>query len=244
MSAKNDILLDITPRLVLDLYKRGIFPMAESADDPNLLWIEPRYRGVLFLEELHVPRRLRRTVRQDRFTVRVDRDFASTIDGCAGGGLERPTTWINTAIRQLFGELFKLGNCHTVEVYLEDRLVGGLYGVSLGGVFFGESMFSVERDASKVAFVHLVARLVAGGYTLLDTQFITEHLMQFGVREVPRQRFMGFLESAVARDDSDFLRLPGATDGETVLAIVDAYAATRARLLAKPSRPATPDTSA
>jgi leucyl/phenylalanyl-tRNA---protein transferase len=190
--------LEITPEVLLKAYACGIFPMADSADDPDLYWVEPALRGVLPLDRFHVPRRLARTVRNDRFTIRVDSDFDGVIAGCAAARPGRRTTWINQRIRDLYGQLFRRGYVHTVEAWREGRLVGGLYGVALGAAFFGESMFADERDASKVALVHLVARLKRGGFRLLDTQFATEHLARFGVAEVPRARYHSLLEAALA----------------------------------------------
>ena len=171
---------DITPDLLLRAYACGIFPMAESADDPALFWIEPERRGLIPLAAFHVSSRLARTVRADHFTVTVNTCFAGVIDGCAAPHAERDNTWINARIRALYTALHQRGRCHSVEVWQADALVGGLYGVSLGRAFFGESMFHTVRDASKVALVHLVARLIAGGYTLLDTQFVTTKLASFG----------------------------------------------------------------
>jgi leucyl/phenylalanyl-tRNA--protein transferase len=189
--------VEITPEILLRAYAVGIFPMAEDADDPALFWVEPRERGVLPLEAFHVGRRLVRTVRSDRFEMRVDHDFDAVIDGCAARSRERDKTWINSRIRRLYRELFDIGHCHTVESYRDGRLVGALYGVRLGGAFFGESMFHRERDASKVALVHLAARLRAGGFRLLDTQFLTEHLLQFGAVEVPRRVYKRLLQEAI-----------------------------------------------
>lgn len=197
MASRDDIVVDITPQVLLKAYSCGIFPMAESADDPALYWIEPEHRGILPLEDAHVPKRLARTVRMTDFRVSVDQAFDGVIDGCAASRPGRRSTWINSRIRQLYGDLFKLGHCHTVEVWDGDKIVGGLYGVSLGGAFFGESMFSTARDASKIALVHLIGRLVAGGYTLLDTQFVTDHLRQFGTVEVDRDDFHRVLEDAL-----------------------------------------------
>ena len=180
--------------------------MAEAADDPSLYWIEPESRGILPLDHFHLPRRLARTVASGRFEIRIDHDFAAVIDGCAGATPERPKTWINQRIRKLYGELYEIGACHTVEAWQDGALVGGLYGVSLGAAFFGESMFSRQRDASKVALVHLVARLRAGGYTLLDTQFTTPHLKQFGAIDIDRDRYQELLDAAIDRD-ADFFRL-------------------------------------
>jgi leucyl/phenylalanyl-tRNA--protein transferase len=191
--------IDITAEVLLKAYAAGIFPMAEDADDPTLFWVEPRERGIIPLDRFHVPKRLARTVRSDTFEIRVDYDFDAVIAGCAEPGFDRQKTWISGRIRQLYGELFDLGHCHTVEVYDRGRLVGGLYGVRLGGAFFGESMFYKARDASKVALVHLVARLRKGGFTLLDTQFVTEHLAHFGAVEVPRREYKLMLRTAIER---------------------------------------------
>src|SRR5262245_9124393 len=169
MASRDDIAIEITPQVLLKAYACGIFPMAESADDPALYWIEPPLRGVLPLGDVHVPRRLARSIRQGAFEVRIDSDFEGVINGCAASRPGRRTTWINAKIRSLYRELFQTGYCHTVETWSGGRLVGGLYGVALNGAFFGESMFSYERDASKVALVYLSSRLVAGGFTLLDT---------------------------------------------------------------------------
>jgi leucyl/phenylalanyl-tRNA--protein transferase len=190
----------ITPSLLLRAYACGIFPMADSADDPTLYWVEPRLRGVLPLDQFHVPRRLVRTVRSGRFEIRVDTDFDGVIAGCATPRPGRRITWINEPIRRLYGELFRLGHVHTVEAWHDGRLAGGLYGVKLGAAFFGESMFSLERDASKVALVHLVDRLRSGGFKLLDAQFLTAHLVQFGAVELPREDYLKLLDEAVACD--------------------------------------------
>jgi leucyl/phenylalanyl-tRNA---protein transferase len=191
---------EITPEILLKAYAAGIFPMAEDADDPSLFWVEPRERGIIPLDRFHVGKRLARTVRSDYFEVRVDEDFDAVIAGCAAPGFDREKTWISGRIRRLYGELFDSGYCHTVEVYRENRLVGGLYGVRLRSAFFGESMFHTERDASKVALVHLVARLRRGGFTLLDTQFVTPHLAQFGAIEVPRRSYKQMLRAAMDQE--------------------------------------------
>ncbi|QEL21900.1 leucyl/phenylalanyl-tRNA--protein transferase [Bosea sp. F3-2] len=187
----------ITPEIMLRAYAAGIFPMAESADDPGLFWVEPELRGIIPLEGFHLSSRLARTVRSDRFEIRVDSDFEAVIAACGEARPDRPETWINTRIRAIFGELFALGHVHTVECWREGRLVGGLYGLSLGAAFFGESMFHRESDASKVALVHLVARLRRGGYRLLDTQFQTGHLAQFGTVEIPREAYRLRLDDAL-----------------------------------------------
>jgi leucyl/phenylalanyl-tRNA--protein transferase len=217
MASRDDIAIEITPQVLLKAYACGIFPMAESADDPALYWIEPPQRGILPLDAVHVSRRLARTVRQQVFEVRIDTDFDSVISGCAASRPGRRTTWINPKIRGLYRDLFAMGYCHTVETWAAGRLVGGLYGVALNGAFFGESMFSFERDASKVALIHLCARLVEGGFSLLDTQFVTEHLKQFGAIEIARQEFHQRLEQALARRTSDFLALPKDAEPEAVL---------------------------
>ena len=188
----------ITPEVMLRAYAAGIFPMAESADDPSLFWVEPELRGVIPLDRFHLASRLARTVRSDRFEIRVDSAFDEVIAACAEAKPDRLETWINGRIRQIFRELFRLGHVHTVECWRDGRLVGGLYGLALGGAFFGESMFHRETDASKVALVHLVARLRRGGYSLLDAQFQTSHLAQFGTQEVPRAAYQGRLDRAIA----------------------------------------------
>ncbi|GLS45393.1 leucyl/phenylalanyl-tRNA--protein transferase [Methylobacterium brachythecii] len=214
--------VEITPDILLKAYAAGIFPMAEDADDPTIYWVEPRARGILPLDRFHVSRRLARTVRSDVFEVVSDRDFDAVITGCAAPRRDTNRTWINARIRDLYGALFDAGRAHTVEVYAEGRLVGGLYGVSLGAAFFGESMFHEVRDASKVALVHLVARLRAGGYRLADTQFLTDHLSQFGVEEVPRHVYKRRLGEAVARE-ADWAVWPcdRAVSGTDALAALD-----------------------
>jgi leucyl/phenylalanyl-tRNA--protein transferase len=207
MASRENAFVEITPEVLLKAYACGIFPMAESADDPTLYWIEPEMRGILPLDGFHVSSRLARTVRTTPLTVWVDRDFDAVIDGCAEPKPDRGKTWINARIRRIYRALFDAGHCHTVEVYDGDSLVGGLYGVSLGRAFFGESMFHRARDASKIALVHLVARLKAGHYRLLDTQFVTEHLKSFGAVEVPKRRYHRMLEAALA-GDADFGALP------------------------------------
>lgn len=198
MTSIDDVMIEITPQVLLKAYACGIFPMAESAEDNALYWIEPERRGILPLDRVHVPRRLARTIRAGGFTVKVDKHFEAVIDGCAAPRSGRRSTWINGRIRGLYRELFALGHCHTVEVWQDGALVGGLYGVHLGRAFFGESMFSRARDASKIALVYLVARLKYGGFTLLDTQFVTGHLAKFGAIEVSREEFQRLLEAALA----------------------------------------------
>jgi len=198
VTSPDNIVLEITPEVLLKAYACGIFPMAESADDPGLYWIEPERRGVLPLETFHVPRRLARVVRQDRFDVRIDTAFDAVMDGCAAPAPGRQRTWINGRIRTLYGTLHTLGHAHSVEAWTDGELVGGLYGVRLAGAFFGESMFSREREASKVALVHLAARLRKGGFHLLDAQFITDHLAQFGASEISRRQYQARLDVALS----------------------------------------------
>ncbi|MBI5131219.1 MAG: leucyl/phenylalanyl-tRNA--protein transferase [Rhodopseudomonas palustris] len=197
MASRDSANAEITPEVLLRAYACGIFPMAESIDDPTLFWVEPELRGIIPLGGFRVASRLARTVRSDAFTVTVDRDFKGVIDGCAAPQPGRDDTWINRRIRELYSGLYDIGHCHSVEVWQNGDLVGGLYGVSLGRAFFGESMFHRTRDASKVALVHLVARLLAGGYELLDTQYVTDHLRSFGAIEVPRQRYRSLLDDAL-----------------------------------------------
>jgi leucyl/phenylalanyl-tRNA---protein transferase len=189
--------LEITPDLVLRAYRHGLFPMAETRHGDRLFWLDPERRGILPLDRFHLPRRLARTVLSGSFEVEADRDFLGTIAGCAALAPGRDDTWINAQIERLFTDLFRLGHAHSVECRQDGVLVGGLYGVAMGGVFFGESMFSFVRDASKVALVHLVARLRLGGFALLDTQFVTMHLAQFGAKEIPRESYRARLAAAL-----------------------------------------------
>jgi leucyl/phenylalanyl-tRNA--protein transferase len=193
----------ITPQILLKAYAAGIFPMAESADDNALYWIEPEERGVFPLDAFHVPRSLRKRLRQRSFDIRIDTAFADVIDSCAAKTRGRKTTWINSRIRALYNQLHKMGCCHTVECWQAGELVGGLYGVRIGAAFFGESMFSRATDASKVALVHLVARLNAGGFKLLDAQFMTPHLARFGARPLGRDDYRRMLDAAID-SDADF----------------------------------------
>jgi leucyl/phenylalanyl-tRNA--protein transferase len=203
MASRETAFVEITPEVLLKAYACGIFPMAESADDPALYWIEPEKRGIIPLEGFHVPARLARTVRSDRFRIRINYDFEAVLDGCAEPRPGRTHTWINERIRTLYRRLHDIGHCHSVEAYEDDILAGGLYGVCLGRAFFGESMFHRSRDASKVALVHLVARLKAGGFRLLDTQFVTDHLKVFGAVEVSRRQYHKLLEAALV-GEADF----------------------------------------
>jgi leucyl/phenylalanyl-tRNA---protein transferase len=221
MTSRDSASSEISPEVLLRAYACGIFPMAESAADPNLFWVEPEMRGVIPLDGFRVASRLARTVRSETFTVTVDTVFKAVIAGCAAPRPGREDTWISNRIRDLYIGLHYLGHAHSVEVWQGDDLVGGLYGVNLGRAFFGESMFHLVRDASKVALVHLVARLIAGGFELLDTQYVTEHLRSFGAAEIPRRRYTVLLDKAI-RGEADFYRLP--TDrpisGEMALQII------------------------
>lgn len=221
MTRINDILVEITPEVLLKAYACGIFPMAESATDPGLYWIEPELRGVLPLEDFVVSDRLARTVRSDRYEIRVDTAFDEVIDACAEPAPGRQKTWINARIRRLYRELHLIGRCHSVEAWRDDKLVGGLYGVRLGGAFFGESMFHRERDASKVSLVHLVARMRRAGFQLLDTQFVTDHLRRFGAVETPRRDYHRLLEAALTVKPDFFVWPKGlAVSGAEVLATI------------------------
>jgi leucyl/phenylalanyl-tRNA--protein transferase len=191
---------------LIDCYRRGVFPMADARHDRRVFLVDPARRGVMPLERFHVSRRLARTVRSDRFEVRIDSAFGTVVAACAAPRTGRMETWINEPIQHMCDALFERGVGHSVEAWLEGRLVGGLYGLALGGAFFGESMFSTHRDASKVALVHLVARLRAGGYRLLDAQFMTDHLSSFGAEEISRAEYAARLARAL-RVEGDFGRL-------------------------------------
>jgi leucyl/phenylalanyl-tRNA--protein transferase len=212
----------ITPELLLRAYASGVFPMAESADAEALFWVDPERRGILPLDGLKVSRRLARSFRGGDFAIRVDTDFEGVIDACA----DRPETWINPAIRRLYVELHRRGHAHSVEVWQDGRLAGGLYGVALGAAFFGESMFSRVRDGSKLALIALVARLNAGGFRLLDTQFVTEHLARLGAVEIARADYRRRLAAALGRP-ADFRRLPGDVARAELLALAAPGAAAR-----------------
>jgi leucyl/phenylalanyl-tRNA--protein transferase len=201
-------MVTLTPDLLLQAYAAGIFPMAESAADPELFWVDPVRRGIIPLETFHVPRRLRRTLRHGPFEIRCNTAFADIMRGCSEPTAERPQTWINAEIIGLYTALFRRGAAHSVEAWIGGELVGGLYGVHLGAAFFGESMFSRVADASKVALVHLIARLRQGGFTLLDTQFVTAHLERFGAIEIPRREYRARLAAALQREAQFVLALP------------------------------------
>jgi leucyl/phenylalanyl-tRNA--protein transferase len=211
--------VEITTDLMLRAYRHGLFPMAETRRGERLYWLDPERRGILPLDRFHLPRRLARTVLSDAFTVTVDQDFAGTIAGCASAAPGREDTWINPQIEQLFGELHQQGHAHSVESRVEGHLVGGLYGVAIGGVFFGESMFSFVRDASKVALVHLMVRLRLGGFELLDTQFVTSHLSQFGAEELLRDEYKARLAQALTAPAKFPVELDPATIASEISAL-------------------------
>lgn len=189
--------LEITPELIVRAYRAGIFPMSESAEDEDIFWVSPEWRGVIPLDGFHCSTSLRKAIRKSGFTVKVDTDFDAVIEGCATVGADRASTWINGTIRSVYGQLFRRGVAHTVEVWDGAELVGGLYGLAIGGAFFGESMFHRRTNASKMAMAHLVDRLNAGGFVLLDTQFITPHLASLGGIEIPREAYEERLAEAL-----------------------------------------------
>ena len=194
----------ITPEILLRAYAAGMFPMAESADDPEVFWVQPKIRGIIPLDQFHVSKSLAKHIRQKPFDIRINTAFDRVMQLCAESTEDRPTTWINPLILTLYRELHRMGYTHSVEAWEGDELVGGLYGVSLGSAFFGESMFSRRTDASKICLVHLVERLTARGFTLLDTQFTTDHLKTFGAIDIPRKAYEKLLEAAMQSEDIDF----------------------------------------
>ncbi len=209
-------MLRLTPELLLRAYALGVFPMAESRHDPELYWIDPKQRGILPLDRFHVPHSVRRAVRRRKFEIRVDTAFHEVMEGCAEPAPGRPDSWINDEILKLYSALHVSGHAHSVEAWRNERLVGGLYGVAIGAAFFGESMFTRETDASKVALVHLVARLRRGGFELLDTQFVTKHLARFGVVEISRQRYQEVLQRAIAKQASFYCEVPDSAVDELI----------------------------
>ena len=202
MARKQD--LTITPDILLRAYSIGLFPMADSADDPELFWVEPELRGIIPLDEFHVSKSLAKAMAKKPFDIRFDTAFSLVVEKCAEPAPDRPSTWINGEIRQLYNALHDMGHAHSVEAWEGDELVGGLYGVSLGSAFFGESMFSRRTNASKICLVHLVERLKAQGFTLLDTQFTTDHLKTFGAIDISKEDYRVLLEEAMIRPDAMF----------------------------------------
>ena len=210
----------LTPEDLIACYRRGVFPMGESRADDGVFLVDPEWRCILPLGAFHIPRRLRRTLRSDHFSFTVDRDFVAVMEHCAARAHGRDDTWINDDIRALYADLHARGLAHSVETRLGGELVGGLYGVALGGVFFGESMFSRATNSSKAALVHLVARLKYGGFRLLDAQFTTTHLEQFGARTLPRRIFHALLGAALEAK-ADFAALPENANGADLIKIVE-----------------------
>ncbi len=206
----------ITPQVLLQAYAAGVFPMAESASDPALYWVEPDERGIIPLDDFHIPRSLRKRVRQKTYDIRIDTAFNRVIAECAARSDSRKETWINKRIITLYSQLHKMGCAHSVESWLDGELVGGLYGIRIGAAFFGESMFSRSTDASKVALVHLIARLKCGGFTLLDAQFVNPHLLQFGTRAIKKADYHKLLEPALEKD-ADFNIFQADADAGQVL---------------------------
>ena len=209
----------LTTDLLLRAYACGVFPMAERHDSDALYWLDPEERGILPLEAVHIPKRLKRIIKSDLFEVRINTAFAEVIAACAEVSGPRQETWINQPIRSLYTNLFSLGHAHSVECWRDNQLVGGLYGVHLGSAFFGESMFHRESNASKVALIHLAARLRFAGFQLLDTQFVTDHLAQFGAIEIPKDEYQKQLSAALKRH-ADFLQLPCDSSGAEVLQLM------------------------
>lgn len=206
----------LTTDLLIQAYRIGYFPMAEDSTSRDVFWVRPDMRGVLPLDGFHIPKSLKKAVRQDRVEIRIDTAFAQVMEGCAMPQTDRYQTWINAQILEAYGELHDMGMAHSVEAWVDGDLVGGLYGVSIGSAFFGESMFSTVTNASKIALVHLVGRLRAGGYTLLDTQFQNEHLVQFGTQEIPARAYEKVLQQAVAQP-ANFYALPRQVRGSIIL---------------------------
>ena len=216
MSRNDDIVLEITPQVLLKAYSCGIFPMAETADDPGLFWVEPEMRGIIPLDEFHLPRSLRKVMKRNPYEVKVDTAFAEIIAACAEETKARGKTWINGRIRRLYTDLHKIGHAHSVECWQDGKLVGGLYGVRLGRAFFGESMFSRASNASKIALVHLVHRMKVGGFCLLDTQFTTDHLIRFGAIEIPKDEYSKLLTEAL-QGEADFFNQDGGGTLDSIL---------------------------
>jgi len=210
----------ITPNLLLQAYAAGVFPMAEGRLDKDLFWVDPDERGIIPLEGFHIPKSLEKIVRKAPYRISVDTAFSDVVQACARPARGRDTTWISERIETLYSDLHQRGFAHSVECWLDDTLVGGLYGVSLAGAFFGESMFHTKPNASKVALVHLVARLIKGGFSLLDTQFVTEHLKQFGAIEVQREAYHDLLQAALMRETTDFYRLSSTASADAVLQLI------------------------
>ncbi len=216
MKKQDPFALELSADLIVRAYKAGIFPMAESETEEEVFWVCPEQRGIIPLDQFKISKSLRKSLKRQDYTIKIDHDFAGVIDGCAHAGHEREITWINPAIKRLYGDLFAQKICHTVEVWSDGELIGGLYGLSIGAAFFGESMFHRRTDASKIALAHLVRRLNAGNYRLLDTQFISAHLLTLGAREIPRHLYERLLNDALGHN-GDFYRLDGGLISEVCL---------------------------
>jgi leucyl/phenylalanyl-tRNA---protein transferase len=211
--------VNITPELLLSAYMQGIFPMAESADSDDVFWVDPDERGIFPLDQFHVPKKLAKKIKSEPFKVRINTAFQEVMLKCAEptDNVDRQNTWINKTILTRYNELHEMGYAHSVECWQDQDLVGGLYGVSLNGAFCGESMFHTVTDASKIALVYLVARLKVGGYRLLDTQFVTDQLSQFGAIEISRKEYRDRLKEALLVEDSNFYSMSEEADGSTIL---------------------------
>ncbi|MBT5766687.1 leucyl/phenylalanyl-tRNA--protein transferase [Pseudemcibacter sp.] len=211
--------MNITPELLLSAYMQGIFPMAESADSDDVFWVDPDERGIFPLDQFHVPKKLAKKIKSEPFKVRINTAFQEVMLKCAEptDNVDRQNTWINKTILTRYNELHEMGYAHSVECWQDQDLVGGLYGVSLNGAFCGESMFHTVTDASKIALVYLVARLKVGGYRLLDTQFVTDQLSQFGAIEISRKEYRARLKEALLVEDSNFYSMSEEADGSTIL---------------------------
>ena len=211
--------MNITPELLLSAYMKGIFPMAESADSDDVFWVDPDERGIFPLDQFHVPKKLAKKIKSEPFKVRINTAFQEVMLKCAEptDNVDRQNTWINKTILTRYNELHEMGYAHSVECWQDQDLVGGLYGVSLNGAFCGESMFHTVTDASKIALVYLVARLKVGGYRLLDTQFVTDQLSQFGAIEISRKEYRDRLKEALLVEDSNFYSMSEEADGSTIL---------------------------
>ena len=220
MSGVDDVFFEITPQILLRAYASGIFPMAESADDPGLYWVEPEIRGILPLDQFHIPRSLKKTLRKGEFTFSIDQHFDGVLEACAAVTADRDSTWINDRIKSLYKDLHTMGNAHSFETWQNGNLVGGLYGVRLGRAFFGESMFSKVTDASKAALVFLVSEMRKHGFQLLDTQFTTAHLERFGVIEVAKDEYLQLLDEALS-DEAHFTYYEGGATSDSILQSVN-----------------------
>ena len=221
-SPKSDFLIETTPEILLNAYRCGVFPMAKSKNAKELYWIDPPHRGVIPLDKVHISRSLRKTIQLEQFEIRVDSNFDLVIKSCAEKTTKRDTTWINRQITRLYSELFEMGFCHTIEAWKNGKLVGGLYGVALNGAFFGESMFYRVTNSSKVALIYLIARLIHGKFRLLDTQFYSPHLMNFGAIEIVRAKFFEKLNQSM-ETSGDFSKLSEFTTGNKILQIIDEH---------------------